>query len=336
MKRILLLVSSVAISIFSFGQFVTISGQNQIPQIGDVINYINCSDFGFEIGGTGSVTNKLWDYTGLMQESSVTFSYLDPSTVSGYEQFTDVNLAETTSGQNGAIFIKAGNYYMARKGITGDLYMNYANDSALLFKFPITAGQSFNNTYTGTFFASGLDMIIDNGNVQIQADAQGTLILPNGTTLTNVLRLHITETFSGKYDFGTGPMEIMSVNDDYYYWFHEDYKMPVMVYGITSVNSIGGNQQSKALRFQPIENTTDIVSNSYKSISVYPNPAKDIVNVISDINFDMAFIYDVTGKMVKAVNVINKTVDITDISAGIYSLELKADGQSFKTKIVVE
>jgi hypothetical protein len=179
-------------------------------------------------------------------------------------------------------------------------------------------------------------MIIDNGNVQIQADAQGTLILPNGTTLTNVLRLHITETFSGKYDFGTGPMEIMSVNDDYYYWFHEDYKMPVMVYGITSVNSIGGNQQSKALRFQPIENTTDIVSNSYKSISVYPNPAKDIVNVISDINFDMAFIYDVTGKMVKAVNVINKTVDITDISAGIYSLELKADGQSFKTKIVVE
>ncbi len=336
MKKFLFLFSALAISIFSFSQFVTISGQNQIPQVGDVINYINCSDFGFEVGGTGPVTNKLWDYTGLMQQSSVSFSYVDPTTVSGYEQFTNVNLAETTSGQSGAIFIKSGNYYMARKGITGDLYMNYANDSALLFKFPITAGQSFTNTYTGTFFASGLDMIIDNGNVQIQADAQGTLILPNGTTLTNVLRIRIQETFSGKYDIGTGPMEIMSVSDDYYYWFHEDYKMPVLVYGVTNVTSIGGNQQSKALRFQPIENPSNIIASNSNSIIVYPNPTKDVVNILSDDNFEMAFIYDVTGKMVKAVNVINNTIDITDISAGIYSLELKADGQSFRTKIVVE
>lgn len=337
MKKVLLFVFSATISIFAFSQFVTISGQNQIPQVGDTIIYINCSDFGFELAGTGPVTNKLWDYQGLMQQSSVNFYYVDPNTIEGHDQFPDANIAELASGQSGAILIKTGDYYMARKGVVGDLYMNYANDSALLFKFPITAGQSFTSSYTGTLFASGLEMIIDNGSVQIQADAQGTLILPNGTSLSNVLRIHIIEDFSGKYDFGTGSLlEVMSVNDDYYYWFHENYKMPVMVYGVTNVTSMGGNQQGKALRFQPIEIPSKYDINLVNQVSVYPNPAKDIVNILGDKDFDLALIYDVTGKMVKSVNLINNIVDLSGISSGIYSLELKGKGEYFKTKIVVE
>jgi len=64
-------------------------------------------------------------------------------------------------------------------------------------------------------------VLIESGSLIIDADAQGTLILPTDT-FENVLRIHLVESFHIKaYMMGT-PVTDNVVEDDYYYWFHDD------------------------------------------------------------------------------------------------------------------
>ncbi len=166
---------------------VTISGVNQIPQIGDTIRYMNGNSFGFELAGTGPVTAKVWDYSAMMSSGSTYFYYVDPAGTADAALFPTSTIAEGAQGTTGFIYMQAGETWIARKGITGDMTMQYNADSAMLFHFPMTAGDNFECTYTGTLVASGLDLIINDGQVTMQADAQGTITLPNGTVLTDVL-----------------------------------------------------------------------------------------------------------------------------------------------------
>ncbi|MBN2778927.1 MAG: T9SS type A sorting domain-containing protein [Bacteroidales bacterium] len=336
MKRTLLFLAAALFMFSASAQLITISGVNQIPEIEDTIHYTNVNDFGFELAGTGSITDKLWDYSTLTENDNVYFYYVDPAETDDAADFPTATLAEGASGTTGYIYIQAGEYYMARKGITGDMYLNYDTDSALMFQFPITAGGGFTNTYTGIIQASGLDMTIEDGDIEIEADAQGTLITPNGSVFNDVLRIHVTESFSALYDMGTGPMEVMSVEDNYYYWYHEDYKGAIMIYGTTIVESIGGNEESEVLRYQPIELSTKIDNSSKSDLSIYPNPASNVINVLNADSYDGIKIYDITGREIKNINTISNTINVSDLPVGIYSFEFIGENTSEVKKVIIK
>jgi hypothetical protein len=74
------------------------------------------------------------------------------------------------------------------------------------------------------------------------------------------------------------------------------------------------------------------------SISVYPNPAKDMLYVASDMDLRSARVFDVTGKLVREFTLdggLNRTLNIADLNNGIYFVEVEtANGASSTSKII--
>ena len=67
--------------------------------------------------------------------------------------------------------------------------------------------------------------------------------------------------------------------------------------------------------------STGIVNNSAENtLSVYPNPVNDVLNISNVSDANEIVIYDVTGKVVKSVNVSgnNISVNVSDLAKGIY------------------
>jgi len=77
---------------------------------------------------------------------------------------------------------------------------------------------------------------------------------------------------------------------------------------------------------------------SSASFSIYPNPAKDVLHIASDSEMSSARVFDVSGRMVKEVNIgsaLSTALDISDLNNGVYILELKTvTGESNTSKIL--
>ena len=75
-------------------------------------------------------------------------------------------------------------------------------------------------------------------------------------------------------------------------------------------------------------------------ISVYPNPAKDVINVNSSINsFNSVSIVDLNGRVVKSLNfnaVTEAQINISDLASGIYVMNINSEKETFSKKIVIE
>jgi len=80
---------------------------------------------------------------------------------------------------------------------------------------------------------------------------------------------------------------------------------------------------------------------SENSVLIYPNPASTIINIsLSNFGNSSAIInmYDVTGKIVKAVSTTEKTLSIDrgDLRSGIYFIQLRIGDKILTKKIVLE
>jgi len=83
-----------------------------------------------------------------------------------------------------------------------------------------------------------------------------------------------------------------------------------------------------------IEVLTFITENGTKTVSIYPNPTTDYVNVTNAEN-TVINIYDMTGKIVKTCNITesNSFIDITNLNSGNYIFEVIYDNQKL-SKII--
>jgi len=72
-------------------------------------------------------------------------------------------------------------------------------------------------------------------------------------------------------------------------------------------------------------------------ISVYPNPAKDFINISGPLVVTKAYIFDITGKLVKKSIGDVERINISELPTGIYMLKAFVEGkQYFTKKIVIE
>jgi len=69
-------------------------------------------------------------------------------------------------------------------------------------------------------------------------------------------------------------------------------------------------------------------------IVVYPNPAKDILNISTDQPVEVT-IYDLTGKAIE-VEVNNKQIDLSNLSNGVYVLSIEYNGTIYNKRIIKE
>jgi hypothetical protein len=80
---------------------------------------------------------------------------------------------------------------------------------------------------------------------------------------------------------------------------------------------------------------TDVVDNSLSNIKVYPNPVTDNV-VIENAAGSRARIYDISGKVIFDANITDatQTVNIGNISAGVYFMELQNQNSKSTVKLI--
>lgn len=350
MKKLFTL-SGIVIACFGYtanAQLVTITEANQLPAVGDTVHYVNANTFGFDGTGVGPVTAKVWDESALLNAGTTyDFTWVDPATVSpnlGRDSFPNATLARGESGAAGYFYYNNTANNIDRVGWFGSTtnFGIYENGTvATEFSFPITAGQTITSSYNGRYapFNLGEDSVkIVLGAVSINADMQGTLILPTGT-FTQVLRLHVVETFHIVTYFLGVPALDNFVEDDYYYWFSEDHLQALMVSGSTSVD---GSTQAAVLRYQPIVSSPNgIADNVIPGIGIYPNPSHGkfiIKNSNGDVTKYSLEVFNMLGGKMNTVTNINAQgnyeLNLSSFEKGIYFLKINT-GTSFHTEKVV-
>jgi uncharacterized repeat protein (TIGR01451 family) len=74
------------------------------------------------------------------------------------------------------------------------------------------------------------------------------------------------------------------------------------------------------------------------SVKIYPNPSKDIVNIIADGNINCFELYDVQGRLLQlsTVNDVNAKLDISQRASGMYFVKVKTEAGIKVEKIVKE
>ncbi len=70
------------------------------------------------------------------------------------------------------------------------------------------------------------------------------------------------------------------------------------------------------------------------SINVFPNPFTNELNVNLSDNFNLVKIYSIDGKLIKSAT--NNTISTTELTKGVYILEIEANGKHYFEKVVKE
>ncbi len=73
-------------------------------------------------------------------------------------------------------------------------------------------------------------------------------------------------------------------------------------------------------------------------VNIYPNPAKNLINIKSLKNFENVNIYSVSGQLVKTINNNNSSikVDVKSLNSGIYFVEIESCKASFTGKMIIK
>jgi hypothetical protein len=67
------------------------------------------------------------------------------------------------------------------------------------------------------------------------------------------------------------------------------------------------------------------------AVKLYPNPVVDYLHLVTDIAIERVTIYDLTGRVVRQINQPANSIDLSDLSSGIYLLQAtSAQGQSMQ------
>ena len=87
----------------------------------------------------------------------------------------------------------------------------------------------------------------------------------------------------------------------------------------------------------PDQNATSIDEIRNADLSVYPNPADDILNIESSVQFSDIRIMNITGKTVLHRNAIsnNEKIDVSSFTSGIYFVMVESDGSVNTRKIII-
>ena len=72
------------------------------------------------------------------------------------------------------------------------------------------------------------------------------------------------------------------------------------------------------------------------SLVIFPNPVKDVLNINYDKAISQIDVYDVNGKLVKTLTTVGSSINVSDLSDGIYMLNIQTEEGLVIRKIVKE
>ncbi len=235
-------------------------------------------------------------------------------------------------------------YYYINAAKTELQYLGFQNSSdevrisntQKLMTVPFTYGNSITNvTLSGTgYLGSNLT-----GTISIVADGYGTLKV-GGSTYNNVTRVKYD--YDMVEDYGGGSTNNVHVVK--YAWYRSGKNAPQMQISTLEVSGINGSSSQKYATVNYLVTGVDDINKPSLNFSAYPNPVKDQVSVM--INLDRTSditlkLMDITGKIrfseTTKQNVGDHILkfDVSDLPKGIYILSAIAGTVNRQQRIII-
>lgn len=84
----------------------------------------------------------------------------------------------------------------------------------------------------------------------------------------------------------------------------------------------------------PLPQLTSITSSKGGKVSIYPNPATDIININADNqSINTVSIYNIAGETIRSIKEETTSVDVSDLPSGIYIVRVTTTDSTFTQKI---
>lgn len=80
--------------------------------------------------------------------------------------------------------------------------------------------------------------------------------------------------------------------------------------------------------------TSNIETATTPKISVYPNPCRDFLNILSSDKINNYTVYDLNGKVLLSGELSNNTINISTLKSGTYFIDLTATNEHYTRKII--
>jgi hypothetical protein len=323
MKHILLVIA-IFTSFALKAQYSLTTSNN--PVTGDVFETQETFSTGISLPASG--TNQVWNYTGIVMNTTATpysVTYTPVSSIPNASLFPNATIG-TTDGQ--------GSYEMYSVSSSSVVYLGTSaatasdcsvySDPIIFMKLPF----SYGNAYSDNFSISNSQYAVS-GNILMNADGTGTLVLP-GFTFTNVLKTAMTLT----QNITIGTSNIIIKNNTHNFYSSSN-KFPL--FSVTSQTTSVPTSTTIEVYAQVnkmflVAGLKDNTNDFY--FDLYPNPAtaKEInVNFFNTGNTSSVIrIVNVMGQEIKNLALSHLTagenklkMDLKAVPAGVYFLKLK-------------
>ncbi|MDR1729239.1 MAG: T9SS type A sorting domain-containing protein [Prevotellaceae bacterium] len=233
------------------------------------------------------------------------------------------------------------------------------NEPIVDLKFPFYYGEKVEGIMDGvySYLNSGKEESIK-GTYTTQADATGTLLLPDGNVYKNVLRVKVEKKYNQTFQNIGGSNEEYQISSIRYQYFAEGVRYPVLIVLETEIKTdckcACSNKTKEAYYETPAlqfgESGKEIISEKGNTLienfeySVSPNPFENDLRIALSLRKNAKVEIDlvdmsgktvkqiVSGKLEKSDYVYNASA--SDIAAGNYIIRLKIDKEVYSNKLV--
>ncbi|MEE1899251.1 S8 family serine peptidase [Flavobacterium rakeshii] len=116
------------------------------------------------------------------------------------------------------------------------------------------------------------------------------------------------------------------------------------VYTITVTHKpntqLSGGEQAYSLIVRGITNALNVNDNEFNKVTIYPNPATDVINIdmgsLGQPAKGSVVMYDLQGRIVRQFDSVVNTVNVSSLNAGMYILNINYDGYTEVKKVIVK
>ena len=336
MKKIYLTILSFSLVLVANAQ-VTLTKAFNEPLIGDIsfaTEYDSLSVLPNTIG-----INQTWDFSTLISNSTPNnLTYTTVAATAGGTNYPTATMADDDGAGTNTYYKSTATQLEVVGVISPGFDLKFTN-TAIAAIWPVTYGYNNADTFSGSA-SSGTMTGTSSGNVRVQATGTGTLLLPDGVILNNVLQTKTTQTVNVNLLFGFVTATVTSTVYDYY---EPTQKFPALSVNYTDIQGvITNNSAIIKVNGNYVTGIKDL--NNVGDLSVYPNPTNDFVNVslVNKNNLDVSVeLFNNLGILVKSEKLgsdsnINTKISTQNLASGIYIVKTIVGNQITTKKLIVQ
>ena len=343
MKNSLLL---IFFSVAFFGSTQSLTEATE-PVIGEIRSMFLCDSFTITYPGTTGA-GVTWDYTGLtgftgeMRDVTILDATTSPNATNFPGAVKAIQFSDRlTTYYSTSATQKISQGFVFTENSVGDILVMLSTDPEILVTYPFSNGDVLNDTFGGTleFIFAGPQQSAVTGVTEATIDGKGTLNLPGGVSLPNVLRYKIVDT-SASTLLGLGALEIIRIQYEYYAPSLAPEYLPVLTFTEINIVQAGGTtpvfptERLVLSAYEP--NYLDVAEINSNSISVYPNPTSESIHIkgLQELNAN-ARLVDQSGRIIISKKISNgESIDISMLEKGSYILNIDQNGTTYTKRIV--